>query len=83
MGEPTRCAPLLEHAQAIDIYRNEKRAVIGPLLGKEYDLPSDDNVVSPTQQLAQAKGEALAKSEGQRVASSRTCLKTSATVSTN
>ncbi|WP_051590508.1 phage portal protein [Exiguobacterium antarcticum] len=51
---------------------NEKRAVIGPLLGKEleplpdeqYDLPSGDNVVSPTQQLAQATGEALAKAEG-------------------
>lgn len=51
---------------------NEKRAVIGPLLGKEleplpdeqYDLPSGDSVVSPTQQLAQATGEALAKSEG-------------------
>jgi len=51
---------------------NEKRAVIGPLLGKEleplpdeqYDLPSGDSVLSPTQQLAQATGEALAKSEG-------------------
>ena len=51
---------------------NEKRAVIGPLLGKEleplkdekYDLPSGDSVVSPTQELAQATGEALAKSEG-------------------
>lgn len=51
---------------------NEKRAVIGPLLGKElepladekYDLPSGDSVASPTQELAQATGEALAKSEG-------------------
>ncbi|KOP30565.1 hypothetical protein ADM98_11495 [Exiguobacterium sp. BMC-KP] len=51
---------------------NEKRAVIGPLLGKEleplpdekYDLPSGDAVPNPTQQLAQATGEALAKAEG-------------------
>lgn len=51
---------------------NEKRAIIGPLLGKEleplkdekYDLPSGDTVASPTQELAQATGEALAKAEG-------------------